>query len=432
MDPAPTPGRLGGHLAPLLPAAVLLPLYLAWLGHWPLWDAEAWTASATAGSLGQLFEAVLGDRHPPLYFLLVWCVARLSDSDLALRLPSALAAAAAAAMVYRTATRHLSQSWGWTAALLLGLSPFTVCYAASARSGTLTILLGAWMIDATLRLMTGAKPRRAAWELGLAAALGLYTHYAVVLAWGGCLAGLWCTRTSLFRRQLGSLALAGGGAAFLPWALLGLSHQNLTQGQRIAPLVARLEYLQWPLWPLGPSYLPPGGLVLLGLSLVGAVWALSRTGWRGWLLAWLGAALVIPWAWNGDPSTAVKYYLYAPLLPGSVLLAVVGMHHIAKRSWLAGWLAGWRRLPQHCCGSPHCTHSGPCPPPQRPSGPPMHRASSTTASKRKPWPHYATPTWPRRAKRACSSTGSAPSLTWAPTATTELPGPSQSATHRRS
>lgn len=288
---------------------------------------------------------MLGDRHPPLYFLLVWCVARFNASDIALRLPSALAAAAAAAVVYRIAARSLGTRWGWAAALLLGLSPFTLCYAASARSGTLTILLGAWMVDATLRLMTGSKPRRAAWELGLAAALGLYSHYAMVLALGGCLAGLWCARTSMFRRQLGSIALVAGAVAFLPWVLLGLSHQSLAQGQHLAPLATRLGHLHWPLWPLGPSYLPMGGAVLLGLGLVGGARALGRRGWRGWLLAWLGAALIIPWAWNGDPSTAVKYYLYAPLLPGCVLLAVVGMRPILRRGWLAVALAGLLWLP---------------------------------------------------------------------------------------
>lgn len=30
------PPKRGAPLLPLLPAALLLPLYLAWLGHWPL------------------------------------------------------------------------------------------------------------------------------------------------------------------------------------------------------------------------------------------------------------------------------------------------------------------------------------------------------------------------------------------------------------
>lgn len=311
----------------LITGGLCLVFYLLWLQHWPLWDAELWTARAVGSSLDHLLTAVRTDRHPPLYFVICWLSARVVPGDAGLRLPSALAAAAAVGLVGWLAGRRLGPGWGWSAALLLGLSPYTVSLAANARSGSLTLLLAAWMVAATLSLHETERPRRAALGLGLAATLGLYTHYDLVLAWVACLASLWWAPASRPRARLGAMALVVAMAAFVPWVIWGNSPDQLVP-EAGRSLGQRLFYLRFLLWPLGRSFTPLASWVLLGLGAVGLGVSLRHTRWRGWVLAWLVAGLCVPWLWNQQGSTVAKTYLYAPLLPGAVLLATVGLRRL--------------------------------------------------------------------------------------------------------
>lgn len=300
------------------------------LGAWSLWEDELFTWNlATQLPLERALHLIGMDRHPPGYFLAMWALGRVGESDAWVRLPSAVASVGAVAVVGRLGRRLGA---GNAPAWLLALLPFFAVYASMARSYAGMLLVGAGLLAASLAPM-----RRGAVAVGALGAVGLYLHYAmaapVVAAVGALAARGWAERGA---RGLGAAAGAAVGVAlaFLPWiALRGGSQVRGESSQALDVWILRYLF-----WPVG-SYVPYAAALLLVLAGLGAAHLLRSRADRGegWALAtWIGAALLLPLAASTRSATAQKLYVFAPLLPLFVLLAGAGLRRgiEAARPWL--------------------------------------------------------------------------------------------------
>ena len=182
------------------------------------WEDEAWLARAISRDAAYVWTfATENGVHPPLYFYLSWVFAPFTgNSEIALRLVSALIGVLAVAMTYRLGTDLVNHRAGVYAAYLLAGSIYLINVARLARHYTLFVLLALLLVWVYWRWLHRSSSRR--WWLALViiqAAL-LYTHYfgiwlALVVGWHG----LMFLRGRARWHLLGGLLLSG--ILFLPW-----------------------------------------------------------------------------------------------------------------------------------------------------------------------------------------------------------------------
>lgn len=196
------------------------------IGAQSLWNDEGNSFVQAGRSLVEIAEHAARDIHPPgYYWLLAGWKSLTGDSELALRLLSALASILSVAMALALG-RRLYGAWaGLIAGLFVALNTFSIYYAQEARMYALLALLGAAGMWALVGLVL--KPRgRWAVALGLINAAGLYTQYAypLLIAAQGLLVLIALVQRRrqrpamlrLFGLYAGSLALSG--LLFLPLA----------------------------------------------------------------------------------------------------------------------------------------------------------------------------------------------------------------------
>jgi uncharacterized membrane protein len=152
------------------------------IGYHSLWFDEAFTRDLVNHNSfsGIAQNIVVGELHPPLHFLLLkaW-VQLVGDSDLALRMISALVAILAIPAFYYIGRLLFNERVGTIALILGSLSPLQVYYAQETRNYIFAITCTAW---ALVGLLTIAKSKRYGWLLYvIASVFGLYTHYFVGL-----------------------------------------------------------------------------------------------------------------------------------------------------------------------------------------------------------------------------------------------------------
>lgn len=172
-----------GWLVWVLPALVTLVVTLAGIGHAQPWRDELATWSAATRPVPDLVRlaGTIDAATGPYYLLMHGWTALAGTSPTALRLPSALAMAGAAALTARLGDRLAGPRAGLLAGLLLAVLPGTSRYGQEARPYALATLLA---VLATL-LLVGAL-RRPTWRrwAGYAvavAALGLLHLIALTL-----------------------------------------------------------------------------------------------------------------------------------------------------------------------------------------------------------------------------------------------------------
>jgi mannosyltransferase len=179
------------------------------------WRDEAATQSATQRSFTDLI-AMLGhvDAVHGCYYLLMWLVVRLAGhGELALRLPSAAAMAAAAALITVTGRRLVSGRAGLAAGLTFAALPAVSWFAQDARPFALETAAGAAASYFLVRLAEdGGRERWARCYaaslvvLGLTNLVGLLiipAHAVTVAAWRGRY-----SRQALARRWFRAAAIA--------------------------------------------------------------------------------------------------------------------------------------------------------------------------------------------------------------------------------
>jgi mannosyltransferase len=241
-DSSPSPirvwiaSRRRGLTALLLVAILLLALGLRVhrIGAQSLWNDEGTSIALAQRDAVTIARDAARDIHPPLYYwLLSGWVDVAGTSEAAVRSLSAGLGVLLVALIFALG-RFLAGRWtGLAAAFLAAINPFQVYYAQEARMYMLLAVWAALAFYAALRWAAqasshgvGSSPQRWGLLYVLAAAGGLYTHYAfplVVLAVNLVIAVQivleWKTAPTDGRsRLLWWLAFQGAaGLLFLPW-----------------------------------------------------------------------------------------------------------------------------------------------------------------------------------------------------------------------
>lgn len=162
------------HLWPWL--IILLGAILrAWhLGSSPLWYDEAFTAVLSRLPIYQMLNAIAGDVHPPLYYLVTWSVVHLVGSSPAvLRAPSVFFSILSLVSFHQlTADLRLSNRARLVSLAVMTLLPFNLYYAQEARMYAML----QWLIIMQFRAVINRR-----WmEFEIFTVLSLYTHnYAI-------------------------------------------------------------------------------------------------------------------------------------------------------------------------------------------------------------------------------------------------------------
>jgi uncharacterized membrane protein len=199
------------------------------IGHQSIWGDEALTLQVyTAGdSIVQAGAHIWGKAfHPPLYFLTVFYWYKLGDSELMLRLPSAVFGLAAIPLLYLFVNRLFGRSAAGIAALTAAVSPFHIWYSQEARMYTLQVLLA---LGSMLFFLKAWHSRRLSdfGLYGLFTLLALFTHVGTVFLAAAQAAFVSGACLKNWRRQIHWIGIqAAVLIAFAPWALRFLSSRS--------------------------------------------------------------------------------------------------------------------------------------------------------------------------------------------------------------
>lgn len=216
----------------ILLAVALILLFGLFVRLWHIdresfWADEGWSMVLSKGpTLSDVAVTMVGDQHPPLYFMLLRLWMNLFDnSEILTRLLSTFWSLFGIAVVYRLGADWFSPGAGLAAALLLALTDNDIMLAREVRHYTQMAALTA--LSSLFYLRYVRRPSRASgigWVL-VSVAL-LYTHYLGVLALAAQFAHtLLCARPT--RRLIDVLArFAAIGAAWLPWALVFIEQSS--------------------------------------------------------------------------------------------------------------------------------------------------------------------------------------------------------------
>lgn len=195
----------------------------------PLWYDENYTLILSRLPLPAMLDAIRGDVHPPLFYLLEWLVMRFTANPYYIRvLPFLFSLLCLPAFARLLDYTQLSPRAKTAALLLMSLAPMQIYYASEGRMysllcllylcGTLAVINMRWpLVFVISTLMTYTHN----WGLFYAASLGALALYLWrARAW-------WGWKSDYSRRELlGILAAFGASAiAWLPWALTVLNSQ---------------------------------------------------------------------------------------------------------------------------------------------------------------------------------------------------------------
>ena len=149
--------------AAVVAATLSLFLGLYQLGQPSLWIDESYTWRAMSRSYVELVH----EHHWIYYTVMKPWVAVAGTSEIALRLPSVLAAAAACALLVPFGNRLMGRPVGSLAGIVLALNPFVVQWSQQARSYTVVMLLAIVSTACFLRMRT--RDSTGAWALYISA-----------------------------------------------------------------------------------------------------------------------------------------------------------------------------------------------------------------------------------------------------------------------
>jgi hypothetical protein len=159
--PPDRPGP-GPRWLPLIPAAGTLLFCLYQIQRPSFTRDETATLAAVHRSFPQLVR-MLGtvDVVHGLYYALIWVVVRIGGSgEFAVRLPSAVALAIAAAVVTALGRRLVSPQAGLAAGLAFAVLPSVSWFAETAREGALVVALGTVASYCLVRVLQAEAARR--------------------------------------------------------------------------------------------------------------------------------------------------------------------------------------------------------------------------------------------------------------------------------
>ncbi len=154
-----------------------------------LWSDELWGVIACSqGSWWAMIQnLIIHDSHPPGYqTFLYWWMQLFGSSDIAIRLPSALAGIGAVAFAFELGRRHFSLIVGIIAAAIVGGSFQGIYYSQEARAYAFLMLLAPASANYFIELFVARAPRRFSLHAFLATStLLMYFHYVGFVFYGG-------------------------------------------------------------------------------------------------------------------------------------------------------------------------------------------------------------------------------------------------------
>lgn len=165
--------------APWLAMSAAFVLRATTLARKSLWLDELVTLQIADRGVWDII-ALRWDPHPPLYYLFMHYWLRLGQSEVLLRLPSAVFGALSVGLLYAFVRQWGSRWTALAAAVLLAIAPMHVWYSQEARMYAMVCLWGMASALAFSRAMrSGNGLTWGAWIV--VTALGLYTHYSMLL-----------------------------------------------------------------------------------------------------------------------------------------------------------------------------------------------------------------------------------------------------------
>ncbi|MEU5991337.1 glycosyltransferase family 39 protein [Spirillospora sp. NPDC047418] len=340
-DGAGTPRRrpAAPWTLPLLPAALTLAITLIGIGNPSLWLDEAATISMTTRSYGEMLRVFdhLDLVHALYYMVMKPWVAVFGTSAVALRLPSALAMAAAAAGITVIGRRCLGTPAGVLGGLAWAVGLQTSRWAQEARSYAMTAAVAVLATYLLVRAVDRDERRPWRWFAGYTAAIALlgflHLHGALLLAAHGTTLLLMRPKAGVWVRWTVSAALAA--APLVPFALAA-------RNQKL-----QVEWLPKPTWDVAWSQLQffSGGRaivwVVVTLSVIGVIAAVRVQRGRSIPLLSPGTvplpAVALPWlvlptvllvavSLVSDPVFFFRYTTYC--LPAAALLVGAGLARV--------------------------------------------------------------------------------------------------------
>lgn len=252
---------------------------------------ESYTAIAVDRPLVDIPRFIADtDPHPPFFYVVAAPFQRLSRSEWALRLPSALCAIAALGLF---AWWHRNRGWeGLLAVGLFAVAPFQLIFEARARMYGLLILAGvaaAWAADRWL----DTRSRRWIVVAGVAALVAAFSQVTGILLAGALLLvpGLRRDRSAWEWRGtalavIGVFGLLWGGTAIdvsgdSLYARPGLKEVTITINEVLAPVPSN----RWLVLPL----------IVIGAVALVLLWPRLGRVWLALVVAPAVAALVVSW-----------------------------------------------------------------------------------------------------------------------------------------
>ena len=148
-----------------------------------IWLDEATSIHQAQMPMSQMLEVLrTTDVHPPLHYLVLWVTVRLlGTGELAVRLPSLIAATALVPLLYVVGRELYDRRAGYAAAALGAVAPFAVWYAQEARMYALFMVFALLALWLQVRILRDGTRRRDWIGYVLAAAALVYTQYFGIL-----------------------------------------------------------------------------------------------------------------------------------------------------------------------------------------------------------------------------------------------------------
>ncbi|HKQ17444.1 MAG TPA: glycosyltransferase family 39 protein [Solirubrobacterales bacterium] len=291
---------------------------------------ELWSyLEATRFDFGGMIDYVRGIQEvtPPLFTILAWMAAHVSDSAAVVRIPAVAAGILTIPAVFVIGDRTVGRGPALLAAALAALSPILIWYSIELRAYSLAVLLSS---ASTISLLLAVERARTAWWVAYAilVAAAMYTHYTVVYVLAAQLVWVLVFRPDARRPAL--IASAAAAVLFLPWVpelrddldapaqqiitkLVPFGFDSFVEGTtRIVfgpPLVSLRDY-----YGLVPIVLFAAGIVIAAAGTVARIGA----GWR----SRFDARVALP----------VMLALAAPV--GAALVSLVGDDQFIPRNLL--------------------------------------------------------------------------------------------------
>ncbi len=176
--PTDTTWAVGLALVALIAAVLRV---LGW-DHWSLWLDEAMTLDYTRRGLRGLFTILILDgNHPPAHYLVIYIVRRFSESDLALRLPSALFGVGTTLALFVRCGGRQRAAVSLGASLAFAVTPLAVHYGQEVRPYSMALCFVA-IADAARVTWRESRSRLSFFVWMSASVVAAYTLYIAIVA----------------------------------------------------------------------------------------------------------------------------------------------------------------------------------------------------------------------------------------------------------